>query len=158
MRPVVGFRDGWMIIGCNPEAVERVLATRAGNAPAIVASDAFQRFNMPIEGAVRAVSYTDIAAATRKAAKFLNGAGAVLPVIFGMIGMEAGPEELRPIQEAVALLPDLGKIIEKFDFMEAQLWVVQDGPSEGTWMERYTIQIRPLGTSADSGVDLLEED
>lgn len=157
MRPVVGFRDGWMIIGCNVEVVERVLATRAGDAPAIVASEEFQKFNMPVEGPVYAVSYTDMAASIRKAAKFLNGAGAVLPVVIGMIGIEADSEELRPVQEAVALLPDVGKIIEKFDFMEAQLWVVQGGPSEDTWMERYSIEIRPPTLPGDSEGEVSEE-
>ena len=41
IQPVIGFRDGWMIIGSNAGAVERVFAARAGEAKTIADTELF---------------------------------------------------------------------------------------------------------------------
>ncbi len=143
VRPVIGFRDGWMVLASDPEAVSRVLATRAGEAPSISASEQFQRFGLSVEGPVYSVSYTDLKQSTRNLSKLLTGAGAFLPIVIGAAGVEADPEDLKPLQEIAALLPDVGKIVSKFDFMEAKLYVVHAGPTGDAWLEETSTLIRP---------------
>ena len=122
----------------------------------IASSEAFERFGITTEGPVNAVCYTDIAASLHSVEEILNGAGAFLPMVIGMAGVDADPEELRPVQELVALLPDVGKIIAKFDFMQAKLHVSQDGPTDGTWVDRASILIRAPGEATQEEVSAVE--
>ena len=47
------------------------------------------------------------------------------------------------MQEALALLPSLGKIVSKFDFLEARLSVTQAGDQPGTYQRRTVTVVRP---------------
>jgi hypothetical protein len=64
-------------------------------------------------------------------------------MILGMVGAKAKPEELKPVQEALALLPSVAKIVSKFDFLEAQLSVTQAGKEPGTYETREVTIVRP---------------
>jgi hypothetical protein len=142
-KPVIGFRDGWMLLGSNAQAVEKVLAARAGQAKTMADSEAFQRLNLKVEGPVASISYTNLAESTRSIAKLLNQVGAVAPLIVGLAGAEAPAEELKPVQEVLGLLPDVAKIVAKFDFLEAQLSVTQAGGQPGTYLRRTVTVVRP---------------
>lgn len=151
VRPVIGFRDGWMMVGSSAEAIQRILATRAGEAPTFVESDAFARFDMPIEGSVLSIRYSNLAESTRQMAEFLEGAGMIMPMVIGMAGAQADSEQLRLIQDIVALLPDVGKVVAKFDFLEGSLSVVQDGPTDDIWLQRSVTLVRAPGVGATLG-------
>jgi hypothetical protein len=142
-KPVIGFHDGWMICGSNVEVVQKVLDTRAGKSPSIVTTDDFKKFRLDVEGPVRAVSYTDMARSTRQAATMLSQAGMIMPMIIGIAGAEMDPEDLERVQEIVGLLPSVGKIVSKFDFLEAKLSTTQMGDEPGTYMRRSVIRVRP---------------
>ncbi len=143
VKPVLGFRDGWMILGSNAEAVKTVLETKAGKGPTIADTKAFKQFQLKVEGPVRSISYTNLAENTRQTAKFLNQAGTLLPMIIGMAGVKANPDDLKPVQEVLGLLPSLGKIVSKFDFLEASLSVTQAGDQPGTYQVRTVTVVRP---------------
>jgi hypothetical protein len=143
VKPVLGFRDGWMIVGSNAEAVKTVLATKAGKAPSIAGTKAFQQFHLDVKGPVYSIGYKNTAEDVRQVAAVLNQVGMMAPMIIGMVGAKAKPDDLKPLQEALALLPSLGKIVSKFDFLEAKLSVIQAGDQPGTYEHREVIVVRP---------------
>ncbi len=142
-KPIIGFHEGWMICGSNAEVVKKVLATRAGESPSIVTTDDFKRFRLDIDGPVKAVSYTDMARSTQQMATMLSQAGAIMPMVIGLVGAEIDPEDLKPVQEIVGLLPSVGKIVGKFDFLEAKLATTQEGDKPGTYVRHSVILVRP---------------
>jgi hypothetical protein len=143
-KPVIGFHEGWMIIGSNAAATTKLLQTLAGDGPAIDKSEAFKRFGLDIEGPVYAVSYTDLAASTRQAAQFIRQAGGFAPMIVAMAGAQADPKKLKPLQDALALLPSIANVVEKFDYLEARLSVTQKGDAPGSYIKRSATLVRPL--------------
>ncbi|HUT89129.1 MAG TPA: hypothetical protein VMY37_06520 [Thermoguttaceae bacterium] len=149
-QPVVGFRDGWMFVGSNAKAVQKVFDTRAGQGETIADTEAFQQLNLEVEGPVRAISYTNLAESTRQTARLLGQVGLVAPMIIGMAGKEADSEELKPVQEILGLLPSVAKIVAKFDFLEAKLSVTQDGDEPGTYMRRTVTLVRAPAAPAET--------
>ena len=148
--PVIGFRDGWMVVGSNAAAVEKVFDTRAGEGETIVDTEAFKKLNLEVEGPVRSISYTDLAESTRQTARMLAQIGFVAPMIIGMAGEDADSEKLKPVREVLGLLPSVAKIVGKFDFLEARLSVTQEGDAPGTYLRRSVTVVRPLAEEEDT--------
>ena len=143
VQPVFGFQDGWMFFGSSESAIQRVLDVRAGKAPTIATSEHFQRFGIEVEGDVMSLSYSNLAENTRHMAKMIRQAGLIAPMIIGMAGAQADPEDLKPVYEIVALLPGVANVVEKFDFYEEQLSVVQPGQEANTYTKQSATLIRP---------------
>ena len=142
-RPVVGFRDGWMFIGSHRDAVQQILDTRAGNGQTMAQSDAFTRFNLDVQGPVYSIAFTDTATQTRNIAQFMNQAGLMAPAFIGMVAAQANAEQMQMIQELLGLLPSLGKIVAKCDFLEATLAVSQPGDEPGSYRKQTVVLVRP---------------
>jgi hypothetical protein len=143
VRPAIGFRDGWMMIGSNADAVQTVLEVKAGEQPSVADSDAFGQFELEVDGPVHAISYSNLAAGTRQAAAMLEQAGTFAPMAIGMAGAQADAKALQVLQELLGLLPDIAKIVAKFDFYEAKLSVTQEGPTPDTYLRRGVVLVRP---------------
>ncbi len=141
-RPVIGFKEGWMIVASAPEAAQAVIDTRWGEAANITSTAGYQRFGLEIDGPVRAVAYANTAQNIRQAAQFINQAAAMAPLLLGGVMAEASPEDQKSIQEALALIPSLARIVEKFDFLEATLSVNQSGEEDGTYRKHSVTLIR----------------
>jgi hypothetical protein len=140
---VIGFRDGWMIVGSNPKAVQAVLDARAGKGdPQISDTEAFKQFKVEVQGPVHAIKYGNMAESTRQIAKVLNQVGMMAPAIIAMAGAKADPEAIEPFKEAMALLPSLGQIVGKFDFLEANLSVTQAGDEPGSFRKQTVTVVR----------------
>ncbi len=60
-----------------------------------------------------------------------------------MVGAKGNPEDLKPVQELLGLLPSLANVVEKFDFLEARLMVEQPGDSPDTYLKRSVTLVRP---------------
>ena len=58
-------------------------------------------------------------------------------------GVEADSDSLKPVQELLALLPSVAKIIGKFDFLEAKLSVTQRADEPGSYTRRSVTMVRP---------------
>jgi hypothetical protein len=140
-QPMIGFHDGWMMCG-SQSAIQRVLDVRARKAPNIESSPGFQRFDAPIDGPVAGLSYADLAEQTRHTAQGIRQVGMFAPMIIGMIGAKASPEDLKPVQEILALLPSVANVIEKFDFLEARLTVVQPAAEPSMYTKRAVTLVR----------------
>ena len=54
--------------------------------------------------------------------------------------------DLRPVQDLLALLPDVAKVIAKFDFMEEQITVTLPGDEPSTYTRHSVLLIRPAST------------
>lgn len=152
VKPVFGFQDGWMFVGANAAAVKKVLETQAGKGESIEGTEAFQKLKLDIQGPVQSIAYTNTAESVRGVAKALESAGMFVPMIIGMAGGgNANKEELKVLQEALALLPDVGKIIGKFDFLEANVTVVQAGSEPDTYTKRSVTVVRaPEASKAEA--------
>jgi two-component sensor histidine kinase len=143
VKPVIGFNDGWLMIGSNPECLQKVIDARAGKVPTIAGSDHFERFHLDIEGAVDSLSFTDLKASVRQVAQMIRQVGAIAPMFIAMAGGNAASEEMKPVMEALAILPSIAKVVEKFDYYEAKLAVVQTGPLPNTYLKQSVTLIRP---------------
>jgi hypothetical protein len=143
VRPVIGFHDGWMIVATNPSAAQKVLQTLAGEAPSINTADHFRRFGLDVQGPVSAMSYTDLAASTRQVAQVIRTVGVAAPVMVGIAGAHAKPEDLKPLQEALGLLPSIANVVDKIDYLDASLTVVQRGDVAGSYVKRTVVLVRP---------------
>ncbi len=142
-RPVIGFRDGWMICGSSANVIQKVLETRAGEHPSIETSDGFKEFRLSITGPVQSISYSNMARGTRQFAALLTQAGAIMPMVIGLAGAKVDAEDLKPVQDIIGLLPSVGEIVGKFDFLEAKLSVTQAGDDPGSYVRRSVILVRP---------------
>jgi hypothetical protein len=132
-----------MILGSSPAAVQKVLDTYNGKGKTIAEAPSFERFDLEIEGPVNSVSYSHLAEKTRQAADTIRQIGMMGPMILGMAGAEAEPEDLKPVQEALALLPSIANVVGKFDFLEAMLSVTQQGDAPNTYERRTVTLVRP---------------
>ena len=73
----------------------------------------------------------------------------MLPMIIGMAGQGNNSPDLEPVQDVLSLLPSIGRIITKFDFIESELSVTQPGPTEDTFVRHNVIMIRPPESETD---------
>ncbi len=143
VKPVVGFRDGWMFLGSNAQVVKTMLEAKAGKGPPITDTKAFKQFQLKVDGPVHSISYSNLGERTRQTAAMLNQAGAIAPMIVGLAAAEAKPEQRKLIQDVLGLLPSVGKIVAKFDFLEAKMSVTQAGDQPGTYLRRSVTVVRP---------------
>lgn len=143
VKPVIGFHEGWLMIGSNPTCIQKILDARAGKTPTIDSSAHFERFHLPVEGAVGSLAFTDIEKSIHHAADMIRKVGGIAPMFLAMTGANANAEELKPVFEAVAILPSIAKVVEKFDFYQANLSVVQPGPLPDSYLKQSVTLIRP---------------
>jgi hypothetical protein len=145
VQPVIGFKDGWMFVGTSQQAVEKLLAVRAGKTESFGKTPAFavfEKIGLEPNAPAFSVSYKDVGAQVRQAADILNQVGATLPMFLSMAAANAKPEELKPVQEAISLLPSISKVVRKFDFFGHSLGIVHKGPTPNTYIRESVTEIR----------------
>ena len=143
VQPVIGFRDGWMFLGSSAAAAQAVLDAKAGKGETMEKTEDFRRLNLEVDGAVQSIKYTDTAERIRNIARLLNQAGVMAPMFMAMAGADMEDPNIKPLQEALGLLPDVARIVEKFDFMEATVTVAQKGSDPDSYVKRSVVVIRP---------------
>ena len=141
VRPVIGFHKGWMIVASNAAAAEKVLRTLSGDAPSIDTTKQFKQFGLHVEGPVYAISYSDLATSARQAAQLIRQAGLFAPMILAAAG-EKDPHKLKPLQDAVGLLPSIANVVEKIDYLQSRLSVTQKGDAAGSYVKRSVTLVR----------------
>ncbi|MBL8812387.1 MAG: hypothetical protein JNM43_19640 [Planctomycetaceae bacterium] len=147
ISPVIGFRDGWMVIGTHTDAVETALVTQGGEQPGWSETEKFKSFGLPVEGAVKSISYENTGESIRAIAMGLQQAGMFAPMMIQMAASQnpngGNQEVMQTLQQAAALLPSIGRIVGKMDFMDSKLEVCQPGPEEGTWIKHSVTLVKP---------------
>jgi hypothetical protein len=131
------------MIGSNPECVQKILDARAGKTATIDSSEHFARFHLPVKGAVDSLSYTDLEKTVHHVADAIRKVGGVAPMVLAMAGANDNAEELKPVVEALALLPSVANVVEKFDYYQANLTVIQAGPLPNSYLKQSVTLIRP---------------
>lgn len=154
VRPVIGFHNGWLVIGSHPAAVSRALATQAGEGASFAETDTFRQFALSADGPVYAISYSNTGETTRQIANALQQAGMLVPVFIGMAGQQQpGGPDLTVVQDAAALLPAIGRIVARCDFLDQQMSVAQPGPRPGTWIAHRVVLVRPPAAEQPAEVE-----
>jgi hypothetical protein len=148
-QPVIGFRDGWMIMASHPAAAKKLLAVRGGEAPSIAGEASLERFNLKVDGEVYTVSYSDIGAGIRAAADGIEQFAMMAPMMLAPAMAEVDEEGRKVINEALQLLPSFAKVIRKFDFFEQSLTITREGPMENSYLRETVILIRQPEAEAD---------
>ena len=154
MDPVVGFRDGWMILGSKASAVAVVLAAQSGEAAVWADGDRFKEFGLSIDGPVSSISFTNTGENIRGMSQAMQQLGIMAPVFLGMIQGQAqgnGADALQVVQELSGLLPSVGRIVGKLDFYDATMTVTQPGPETNSWFRNSVTLIRPPAARGNSG-------
>jgi len=141
-RPVIGFPDGWMVFASSPDAAQKFLDVRAGEADSIADSTKIARFDIKADGKVYAASYSDVGEGVRQVAATLEQMGMMLPVYIGMATADAKPEDKQTINDALSLLPSVAKVVGKFDFFEDKLSITQEGPLPDSFLVESVTNIR----------------
>ena len=147
MTPVYGFQDGWMAMGSHSDAVQTVLLARGGESETFANSERFKQFGLEVNGPVHSISYRNTGETIRQTAQGLQQVGAMLPMMMAMAGAGNNAPDLAPLQDFLQMLPSIGRIVGKFDFIDAKLNVTQPGPTDGTYIRNGVTLIRPLPAS-----------
>ena len=141
-RPVIGFHEDWLVVASSAGAVDAVREA-VNSETSITETEAYRRFGLEISGPVQSISYTNRGDQIREMAAAVTQLGTMMPMLMGMAGTQADPEVVGTLQEVFALLPDVGRIIARFDFLDASLSVTQAGDQPGTWTTRAATLVRP---------------
>ncbi|RIK76213.1 MAG: hypothetical protein DCC67_14240 [Planctomycetota bacterium] len=142
VKPVVGFRDDWMIVSSHVDAARKVLDARSGEAETIDPEKTLAEFGIEATGETYMVAYSDVGAGIRKAADFVDQIG-TWALVFGGAALANAPEkDAQTVREALSLLPSIAKVIRKLDFYEDRLSIIQEGPEENTYRRDTVTNIR----------------
>ena len=134
LRPVIGVKGDWLMIGSSSGAIGRCLNVSAGQAASIIANERFKKEGIMPEGPVMAASFTD----TSKLGEELSGVVSMIGMIGGMtMGMaphqpgQPVDKEKQMIQRLMSTLMKLGPVLQKINFYSSESSVTtHDG--EGT--------------------------
>ncbi len=148
VRPVFGFQDGWLYIGSSADAVKKVLATKAGRGETVEGTEAFRKLRLDVDGPVDSIAYKNTAEQVHAVADMLDQLGITIPMVMAMVPTGASQDDLKPFQAILSLLPDVSKIVRKFDFLEANVTVVQPGSDPGSYEKRSVTVVRPADAAS----------
>jgi hypothetical protein len=152
-RPVIGFDNGWMIVASHVDAAKKLIAVRAGDAPAVTESDLLDEFDIDSDEAVYAASYRDVGEEIRTAADFIDKAAMMAPMFVGMAAAQAGKDATEGLQEAAGLLPSIAKVVRKFDFFADRLSITQKGPLPDSYIRHSVTHIRQPDEESEGDED-----
>lgn len=121
LRPVIGVKGDWLVIGSSADPVNKCLAVDAGKAPSIVTSERFKKEGLIPKGPVLSASFKD----TSRFGEELGQAAAMAGMIGGMItAMIPDQPEARKvkqvIQKAMGIIMKLGPVLQKMDFYSSE--------------------------------------
>jgi hypothetical protein len=72
----------------------------------------------------------------------------MLPMFMAMAGDPQAARELEPVKDVLSLLPTIGRIVGKFDFIDSRLSVSLAGPEEDSWIRHTVTTIRPPASAS----------
>ncbi len=98
-----------MIITSCQEGAEKLLNVRAGKVDTLDVPATFAKFGLDPKPALCSVSYKDVGGMVRKIADGLDKVGVMAPMFLGMAAANAKPEEIKPVQEAIAAVTEHGE-------------------------------------------------
>ena len=132
LRPVVGVKDEWLMIGSSAGAVNQCLDVAAGKAPSIRRNERFQAEGLIPDGPAQAVSFSDIS----KLGQELGARAGMVGMIGGMMSAAIPPDNPKAakakavLQKAMGIVMKLGPVMQELDFFNSKASVsTYDGAS-----------------------------
>ncbi|MFQ5462224.1 MAG: hypothetical protein ACE5E5_06305 [Phycisphaerae bacterium] len=125
VRPVVGVKDEWLIIGSSVAAVNKCLAVSKGESPSISECPRFKREGLCCDKPVHSISFTD----TSKFGEELAGAVGMIGMFGGMATAQIPDEEgKKMVQSLMGMVMKLAPVLQKLDFFSSEASVTtQEG-------------------------------
>jgi hypothetical protein len=148
MTPTFGMQDGWLVMGTHADAIQSVLVTQGGESDTFAQTERFTQFGMEVPDEVHSISYSNIGETIRQISNGMQQAGAMLPMFMAMAGDPQAARELEPVKDVLSLLPTIGRIVGKFDFIDSRLSVSLAGPEEDSWIRHTVTTIRPPASAS----------
>lgn len=122
LRPVIGVKDEWLMIGTSAGAINNCLDVAAGKAPSIRRNERFQAEGLIPDGSARAVSFTDTSTLGQELGAFVGMVG-----MFGGMVSAAIPSDQpdnakvgQMVQKTMGIVMKLGPVMQKLDFFSSK--------------------------------------
>ncbi len=117
LRPVIGVKDDWLMIGTSAGPIRKCLDVAAGKAPSILKNERFKREGLVVSGPVMSASFTDMS----KLGEELTSAVGMAGMVFGFatMGIPDTPETRdakQVISKLLGIAMKLGPALRKIDF------------------------------------------
>lgn len=141
LKPVVGVRGEWLMVGSSGASLQKCLNVSAGKAPSIMKNQRFAEEGLIPKGAVRSASFQD----TSKTGQELAAAIGMVGMFGGMAvaGMpETSPDEKQGkqiLQSGLSILMKLPPVLQKIDFYSS-------ASSMGTYDGKLTLRTDSVTT------------
>lgn len=122
LRPVIGVKDGWLVISSSPAAVSKCFAVAAGKAPSIAQNDRFKKEGLTPKGPVMSVSFSDTTGFGESLAGLMGG----LSMGIGMAsaGIPSHDPEAAKVRDAMqriaSMAMKLAPMFQKIDFFSSE--------------------------------------
>lgn len=120
LRPVVGVRGPWLMIGSTPSAIDRCLAVASGKAPSIVENARFKREGLIPRGPVLAASFADTSRFGQELAGVITAVGIGGNLAAGLIPGDQASEARQVLQKIMSIVAKLGPVVAKLDFYNSE--------------------------------------
>lgn len=121
LRPVVGVRGDWLILGTSPSPVTRCLAVAKGDAPSIATNTRFREEGLAPKGPVLSASFTDTSNFGQELGAGITAMGFAGGMMSGMMQAQGMPEKAgQLLQKAMTTLAKLGPVVQKIDFYSSE--------------------------------------
>lgn len=121
MRPVIGVKDEWLMLGSSSAAINKCLDVSAGKAASIVTNERFRTEGLAPKGAVMAASFKDTSKFGQELGKAVGMVGMMSGMATGMIPAEPGADKIKKaVQKAAAMIMKLGPVLQKIDFFSSE--------------------------------------
>lgn len=148
LRPVVGVKGEWLIIGTSTGAVGKCLEVSSGKTASVLKNERFAREGLVPKGPVRAASFRD----TSQFGNELGGGVAMAGMIGGMaasgMGKEVPANVKTAVQSGLGILMKLGPILQKIDFYSSEASVTTLEGERTLRTESVTTYKAPSATEA----------
>ena len=120
MRPVIGVKDEWLIVGSSAAAINKCLAVASGDAASIVQNERFRKEGLAPKGPVMSASFKDTSNFGQELGKSLGMAGMMGGMMTAGIQGEGSDQAKTVVQKLLGILMKLGPVAQKLDFYSTE--------------------------------------
>lgn len=116
MRPVVGVKDQWLVIGSSSKAVDRCFAVAEGKAPSIASNERFKKEGLVPPGPVFSISFTDLSKQGQELGQMAAAVGMAGGIAMSSLPPEVPAEFRQVAQSLLGVMSKLAPILSRIDF------------------------------------------
>lgn len=126
LRPVIGVKDEWLMIGSSAAAITKCLEVGSGKAPTIAKNARFRKEGLVPAGPVLSASFTDTSQLGEKLGGWMGMIGMAGGMMSGM--MPGSDKDKQALQKLMTIVMKLGPVLQKIDFYSSESsWTTYDG-------------------------------